>query len=826
MYQRSWGIVPMGLPRSSLLIPLIVVLTIASISMVAKSGKLIESDDFTGHDGDLPDPFMWESVKTTADDSVRLEANSVRAAVKNGGYSFVRSNQTFSTNNVTLLVEAKIGYNFARPIDVRILTNHSGKWHRWLAVGYDPHGYGWSMNRYINGEPDGFNTYETTGSGDVWYLINITVTGAKVDMTVTERDSGKMMFSIENWTCDPLESENKVYFGVFQNPPGSWQDTICFYDNYRLYDLSREANRPPRWGPLPVLEAVEDEVLFYDFSANVSDPDDPLTRLSLSSGSPYVTSISGFNVSFLFPNGVTRANITLVLSDGLREAVAIIKVVVVPVNDPPTHLIPEELDAIEDVPLTVDLSSYMSDVDNETYELFLKLDSPFVTASGLSITALFPDGILEYDLYLFVTDGIEDVEATIHFTIKPVDDPPVVDDLGEFTATEGRISVFNMTPYLHDVDTPVERLGVFVDMPECTVDGQHLCFLFDEGSIDVRVNITVYDDHNTVTAWLSVHVKEVNDPPIIGHVPTERVLVNVSKELNLSTYITDEDTPLFVLSLTCDHEAVCDISGLTLTLLYTRWEPEHDIEFTVFDGTSSVNGSFGVQVTEVNLPPTIKAFGGPIVVEEGTERWVRVRVSDEEVGLVSYSLETEWDSIAIMPNGTLHITAAHGDVGVRSAILTVTDPHGLFDAVNLTVEVVNVNDPPTIVLVSPVDGTKVRERNPVNFTVRAGDPDLPFGDRLTVVWSSSRTGRLRELAGEGELGFVTDGLAIGTHIITVTVSDGRLEANLTIEVTVEKEPPEQPYYRTAGFYWLIIAVIVLVMVMGTFYLWIRSKTRM
>lgn len=164
-------------------------------------------------------------------------------------------------------------------------------------------------------------------------------------------------------------------------------------------------------------------------------------------------------------------------------------------------------------------------------------------------------------------------------------------------------------------------------------------------------------------------------------------------------------------------------------------------------------------------------------------------------------------------------------MGVQIATLTVTDPHGLSDTANLSIEVVNVNDPPTIELVSPPNGTRVREKTPLNFTIQVSDPDLPFGDRLSVVWSSSHTGKLKDLTGEGELGFVTDDLAVCTHIITVTVSDGRLEANVTLEVTVEKEPPEPPHLRTAGFYWQIIAVIVLVMVLGTFYLWMRNKAK-
>ena len=182
-------------------------------------------------------------------------------------------------------------------------------------------------------------------------------------------------------------------------------------------------------------------------------------------------------------------------------------------------------------------------------------------------------------------------------------------------------------------------------------------------------------------------------------------------------------------------------------------------------------------------------------------------------------------SIEVLSNGTLHITASHGDVGVRTSTLTVTDPQGLTDTAVFSIQAVNVNDPPTIELVSTTNGTKVREGNLLNFTVLVSDPDLPFGDRLSVAWSSDRDGKLNDLTGEGELGFVMDGLSVGTHHITVTVSDGSLEAIVTLEVEIEKEAPESPYFRTPGFYWLVIAVVLLVMVAGTFYLWMKYEAK-
>ncbi len=320
-----------------LLLILLPLLALMALSCLDSHGwVLIDSDDFDGNDGDIPEAEDWFLFRSDNFDAVMIMDNALRTSVKHGGYAYLRSNVSFSTNNVTLLVDVKLVRDLARSMDVRILTNHSGGWARWIAIGYDPHAYGWSVGRYRNGEPDGVNSYETTGKEGVWYSVNVTVKGGRFDITVRERDSGDEVYSVEDWQCDPLKSDNRVYFGVYQDGSGSWEDTIAHYDNYRLYDLDPHMNKPPAWGPLPVLSAVEDVPLTYDFSGNVSDPDTPLDQLSITSSSPYVKSVSGLRVTFEFPGGVFHGEVPLRLSDGESHEDAEVRFRVREVNDPPS----------------------------------------------------------------------------------------------------------------------------------------------------------------------------------------------------------------------------------------------------------------------------------------------------------------------------------------------------------------------------------------------------------------------------------------------------------------------------------------------------------
>ena len=200
------------------------------------------------------------------------------------------------------------------------------------------------------------------------------------------------------------------------------------------------SNATPSFGPVPVLKAVEDVPITYDFSGNVSDPDTPLGGLTITSTSPYVTSIDGMNVTFEFPNGILTATVPLNLSDGLFHSHTTVQFTIQPVNDPPFLNIWNNMNVYEDVPRTFDLSIMIGDVDNEDEDLFILLDSPYATAEGLVLSVLFTEPVGEYDLYLNVSDGIETIPDMIHFYVKTKAGPPGAPR--NLTATAGDGEVF------------------------------------------------------------------------------------------------------------------------------------------------------------------------------------------------------------------------------------------------------------------------------------------------------------------------------------------------------------------------------------------------
>jgi hypothetical protein len=191
----------------------------------------------------------------------------------------------------------------------------------------------------------------------------------------------------------------------------------------------------PHWGTIPTLHATEDVPLVYDFSLNVSDPDTPIGDLYISSQSDYVTTISGLNVTFVFPDGIHSASVPLTLSDGSSDVPILVEFVIEPVNDPPEHDIPLDHIVNKSEATTIDLSPHVWDIDDAITNLTITEDSPYATFDGLNLTVEFPEvGEDEYNLTIHISDGKDETEVVLHFSFPTVAMPSAPQNL---QATEG-----------------------------------------------------------------------------------------------------------------------------------------------------------------------------------------------------------------------------------------------------------------------------------------------------------------------------------------------------------------------------------------------------
>ena len=153
--------------------------------------------------------------------------------------------------------------------------------------------------------------------------------------------------------------------------------------------------------------------------------------------------------------------------------------------------------------------------------------------------------------------------------------------------------------------------------------------------------------------------------------------------------------------------------------------------------------------------------------------------------------ETEIDE-----QGRTSLTTTELAVGAHTVEIVVTDSDGQAGYASVTVQVVEVDDPPSVEITAPSDGDVFDEHDAVNFSgIAADDHDVTL---LTVVWESDLHVSALDgtaPAGNGAVGFQTDQLVPGDHTIVVTVTDsGGHEASDSLGFTViaENLAPSMP----------------------------------
>ena len=208
------------------------------------------------------------------------------------------------------------------------------------------------------------------------------------------------------------------------------------------------------------------------------------------------------------------------------------------------------------------------------------------------------------------------------------------------------------------------------------------------------------------------------------------------------------------------------------------------IRATDMGGLWVESANFTVVVSPVNDPPRFEKVG-PLNATQGVMFERAFNVTDpDDIALVFASnatflyLDPAMGSITFLPENK--------DVGRHLFWVNVTDDEGASDRLNLSLTVINMNDPPKLALLSDMT---VNERTPFTMKVNATDPDMDIGmDRLRFSSESD----IFNITSTGAISFTPQEKDVGEHPVTITVTDsGGLSdrRSFTITVTDINDPP-------------------------------------
>jgi|SRR3989344_1715354 len=311
---------------------------------------------------------------------------------------------------------------------------------------------------------------------------------------------------------------------------------------------------------------------------------------------------------------------------------------------------------------------------------------------------------------------------------------------------------FDFTGWLRSIlgikETPEEPTELFVPIEDISVEN---------GSEDTTVEESAED--------VVVIVPEDTEPE-----PGTLIIVEETDLVDLSIDAADPDED----TLAYDYTSPLDDKGTWQTTYGDAGE--YTATVTVSDGSLSASEDLLIIVNKKEESPVFDDFeptSASVSAQEDSSLEFSATASDLNDDPLTYAWELDGEDVSSENSFTYDIT--YDDAGSHTVSLSVSD--GVSEATQTwSVDIANVNRMPLLESLSDVT---IKETQIVNLDLSATDPDGdtisfdvsdPIGD--DGVWETSYDDS-------------------GTYAITVTASDGDLEASQTITLIVEdvNRPP-------------------------------------
>ena len=339
-------------------------------------------------------------------------------------------------------------------------------------------------------------------------------------------------------------------------------------------------------------------------------------------------------------------------------------------------------------------------------------------------------------------------------------------------------------------------------------------------SYSLSVQVTEVSDGGTLglknTATITINVTDINEPPTISD-QTFSLAENASNETPVGIVAASDpegDTLSYSIAEGNDNNVFAiDSSSGQITVVGTldrETTPSYSLSVQVTEvsdgGTLGLKntGTITINVTDINEPPTISDQTFSIAENASNETPVgTVAASDPEGDTLSYSIESG------NTEGVFAIDSSSGQITVvgtldrettpsyplRVAVTEVTDggTTGLSSAATITINITDINEPPTI-SDQAFSLAEDAAKGAIVGTVAASDPE---GDTLSYSIESGNTGDVFAIdssSGQITVSGTLDHETTESYLLAVKVSDGGTPAlssaaTITINITDINEPP-------------------------------------
>jgi len=542
---------------------------------------------------------------------------------------------------------------------------------------------------------------------------------------------------------------------------------------------------------------ADDTAVSIDVLANDSDPDGhSFGIVSFTQGSQggTVTNGAGGALTYMPPPYFTGTDtFTYRLRDQLGdEDSATVTVTVEFVNDPPSAG-DDFITIDEDQPLLTTPTDNDHDPEGQGVTIIA------VTQASKGTAALY-DASLGYVSYIpnpnangsdSFTYTVRDPQgatatATIHLTIRPVNDPPVAVDDTATTAEDILVSI-----QVRDNDSDPDGDTIWISNVTQGAHGQ-------VGASATYINYQAVANYNGTdtftytindgngqysTATVTVTITPVNDPPVAV---TDNATTNEDTPVTIDARANDSDPDGHALSITAANPGFHGTVAINAngSLTYTpaaNYNGTDWFNYTLTDSTgSTATGRVNITINPVNDAPD--AVNDTFTMQEDGVAIISVLANDTDVDgnprTITGATQGAHGLVEVFPSSVRYTPALNYN-GSDSFTYTISDGQGGTDTATVTVTITPVRDFPVAV----ADGATTPEDTPVVIDVMANDSD-PDGDPFTIFSVTQGTGGVVTFTA-GSVTFTPNPNFNGTSSFTYSIRDSTsFGASATVTVTV------------------------------------------
>ena len=554
--------------------------------------------------------------------------------------------------------------------------------------------------------------------------------------------------------------------------------------------------------------------LSEDFSTTVpisvtrNDIDGDTLTLSVSESTTgiitVITSDTGvFLSSIANVNGQTTLTITI--SDGRLDASAEVAVTVDAINDPPTFTVSTTaLTLNEDFAPSIPITVTRSDVDSSTLTLSVTESTTGVVTATTSASGIQVSNILNANgqttLTITVGDGRLNVSTQVAVTVNAVNDTPTISvSTTVLTRFEDFATSIPITVTNRDVDGDTLTFSVTESttgvVTVTTTDAGVLVANILNANGQTTLTITVSDSKLFASTQVAVTVTAVNDTPTFT-VSTTALTLNedFTPSMPITVTSSDVDSNTLTLSVTESTTGVITVttsdSGVLVSNILNA-NGQTTLTITISDGRLNASTQIAVIVNNVNDTPTFTISTTALTLSEdfGLTDPIIVTGTDIDGDPLTISVTQPTTNVVTATASTTGVTLSSiaNANGQTTLTITVNDETSRIST-QVTVTVNAVNDTPTLTVAVTALTLTEDFITTVPISVTRNDID---GDTLTLSVSESTTGIITVITSDTGVFLSSIADVNGQTTLTITVSDGRLNASAEVAVTLDaiNDPP-------------------------------------